>query len=138
MTRHNNIVIIKYSDDVEKSFDLKEDNYRLLVQSQIFNTDNYSLLKNILMPMYIDQDKGWTLLNREKVIGNNRFDISDFVASLSGVDIMVINKEIEEINKEIEKYKALSQMAILKSEFSKKYNNKIKNTKGLDERNKLL
>lgn len=138
MTRHNNIVIIKYSDDVEKSVDLKEDNYRLLVQSQIFNTDNYSLLKNILMPMYIDQDKGWTLLNREKVIGNNRFDISDFVASLSGVDIMVINKEIEEINKEIEKYKALSQMAILKSEFSKKYNNKIKNTKGLDERNKLL
>lgn len=138
LTRHNNKVTIKYSDDVEKSFDLKEDNYRLLVQSQIFNTDNYSLLKNILMTMYIDQDKGWTLLNRGKVVGNNRFDISDFVASLSGVDIMVINKEIEEINKEIEKYKALSQMAILKSEFSKKYNNKIKNTKGLDERNKLL
>jgi hypothetical protein len=60
------------------------------------------------MIIYIDQDKGWTLLNRGKCIGNNRFDVNDFIASLSGIDVERINLEIKNIDTEIKKYQACS------------------------------
>ena len=35
----------------------------------IFNTSNIDILSNLLGSFYVDQEKGWTLLNRGKVIG---------------------------------------------------------------------
>lgn len=49
----------------------------------IWNIDSVRVLKNILGAIYMDQDKGWTLLNRGKVIGNIRFNIRDLLIGLS-------------------------------------------------------
>lgn len=37
--------------------------------------------------MYVDQDKGWTLLNRGTVIGKIKFSIEELLAGLNGIDI---------------------------------------------------
>lgn len=51
--------------------------------AQIWGLDNIRVLRNILGAVYMDQDKGWTLLNRGKVIGNIRFNIRDLLIGLS-------------------------------------------------------
>ena len=62
------------------------------------------------MIIYIDQDKGWTLLNRGKAIGNNRFDVNDFIAALSGIDVSRINHELKNLDIELEKYKSIKKI----------------------------
>ncbi|OFN12981.1 hypothetical protein HMPREF2621_00830 [Lactobacillus sp. HMSC072E07] len=52
--------------------------------SLIWGISSNRILKNILGAIYMDQDKGWTLLNRGKVIGNIRFNIRDLLIGLSG------------------------------------------------------
>lgn len=54
--------------------------------SYIWGVDSVRVLRNILGAVYMDQDKGWTLLNRGKVIGNIRFNIRDLLIGLSGDD----------------------------------------------------
>lgn len=49
----------------------------------IWGIDSIRVLRNILGAIYMDQDKGWTLLNRGKVIGNIRFNIRDLLIGLS-------------------------------------------------------
>ncbi|WP_368791275.1 hypothetical protein AB3Z09_04000 [Companilactobacillus farciminis] len=51
--------------------------------SYIWGIDSVRVLRNILGAIYMDQDKGWTLLNRGKVIGNIRFNIRDLLIGLS-------------------------------------------------------
>lgn len=52
--------------------------------SEIWGIQSARVLQNILGAIYMDQDKGWTLLNRGKVIGNIRFNIRDLLVGLSG------------------------------------------------------
>jgi hypothetical protein len=108
---------LEFEDGTTLDFDLTLDKDRQTVHSIIFETENISLLNNLLMIYYIDQDKGWTLLNRGKCIGNNRFDINDFIASLNGIDSMNINNEIDSIEKEIKKYSSLKKIIMLKDDF---------------------
>lgn len=49
----------------------------------IWGVESIRVLKNILGAVYMDQDKGWTLLNRGKVIGNIRFNVRDLLIGLS-------------------------------------------------------
>ena len=42
----------------------------------IFGTENADILDNLLGAFYVDQEKGWTLLNRGVVIGSIHFNIS--------------------------------------------------------------
>ena len=60
--------------------------------------------------MYIDQDKGWTLLNRGTVIGKIKFSIEELLAGLNGIDIdeLIEKKSSLELNKE--KYLAMLNM----------------------------
>ncbi|MFK5607394.1 hypothetical protein [Lactobacillus delbrueckii] len=52
-------------------------------QSLIWNIDSPEVLENLLGVIYMEQDKGWTLLNRGKVIGNIRFNVRDLLIGLS-------------------------------------------------------
>jgi hypothetical protein len=138
LSREDDSLEIKYSDGLTQKFDLNEDRNRLLVQSIIFDTDNYDLLKNLLMIMYIDQDKGWTLLNRGKAIGNNRFDVNDFIASLSGIDVGSINLEIKNVESEIRKYNSIKKIISLKDAFAPNELTDYDNHNDVEEKNKLL
>lgn len=138
VTRKDDSLKIKYEDNLTQEFDLKEDRNRLIVQSILFDTENYDLLRNLLMTMYIDQDKGWTLLNRGKAIGNNRFDVNDFIASLSGIDVGRINLEIKNIDSEIKKYNSIKKIISLKDDFAPNEQSNYDNHNDIEEKNKLL
>ena len=57
--------------------------------------------------MYVDQDKGWTLLNRGTVIGKIKFSIEELLAGLNGIDIddLIEKKTTLELNRD--KYLAM-------------------------------
>lgn len=64
--------------------------------SYIWKIESPAILNNILGAIYMDQDKGWTLLNRGKVIGNIRFNIRDLLVGLSHNEN--VERKIEESN----------------------------------------
>ena len=70
--------------------------------SKLFNNDNSNVLSNLLGLMYVDQEKGWTLLNRGIVIGKNRFDIDKLLIGLGNIDCdkeLAIKDKLEKENK---------------------------------------
>ena len=89
----------------------------------VFGVDNLRVARNLLGLMYIDQEKGWTLFNRGKVIGNNRFSIDQLVAALKNIDCEELFREQEVIESEIEKYQAFLNMNSIKEEYYENNNN---------------
>ena len=88
-----------------KEFDLKNDQENLI--ASYMNISSKKLIGNLLSIMYFDQEKGWTLLNRGKSLGNNKFNIEQFLEGLSDVDQDNLHQEILEIEKNIKGYKIL-------------------------------
>lgn len=77
------------------------------LQALFFETNNKDIISNLLGAYYIDQEKGWTLLNRGIVIGSIRFNIEELIRGLSGIDCSnLIMKEIK-LSKELSKYKQM-------------------------------
>ena len=71
----------------------------------------------MLAVFYIDQEKGWTLLNRGKIIGNNRFNIEEFIAGISGISINELLDEKRVLNHELKKYRYFKNVVDINSEF---------------------
>lgn len=136
LEREGENLTITFGDGTSKHFNLNSDDNRLLVQSIVFESNNFDFLNNLLMVMYIDQDRGWTLLNRGKAIGNNRFDINDFVAAISGINVGEINNKLKNVDNEIKKYRALRNMVSIKESFE--YEKSQDEQQGVEERNRLL
>ena len=65
--------------------------------SLIWGIDSLPTLENLIGAIYLEQDKGWTLLNRGKVIGNISFNIRDLLIGLSNENNNLISM-IEEQN----------------------------------------
>ena len=87
------------------TFVLPEQMYDL--HSKIFNTENKNILSNLLGAFYVDQEKGWTLLNRGVVIGSNRFNIEELIRGLSNIDCSTLLLKEKNINKKLNKYKQM-------------------------------
>lgn len=114
--RFNLEASILFPDKTEIKYDLKSEDNRIAIQSIIFEIDKVILLRNLTGCFYIDQDKGWTLLNRGKTIGNNRFNVTDFLGSLADKDVSSLENQIEAKTAEIKKYKTLRDMTILEEQ----------------------
>lgn len=97
------------------SFVLPEQHEEVL--QVLFDNKNLNILKNILGAIYMDQDKGWTLLNRGIVIGNIRFNIEDLIAGLAEVDISQENKLLDIYSQQLKKYKGLRDISNYQVEF---------------------
>lgn len=80
LTRNCDYIEVTY-DRNEKGFSLPVDQNELL--SLIFGIENPEVIENLLGTFYIDQEKGWTLLNRGKVIGNIHFSIESLLHQLN-------------------------------------------------------
>lgn len=80
------------------------------VHALLFNTENIDILNNILGTFYLDQEKGWTLLNRGRVIGSIHFNIEDFIQGLSGIDCSELKKQKNLLEQEIAKYEQISNV----------------------------
>lgn len=77
---------------------MKVNNVELL--KKIFNCDNADLLSNLLGTFYIDQESGWVVFNRGKVIGKIDYNIDKIIFSLSGLDGSLFMKR-KVINSEV-------------------------------------
>lgn len=106
--------IVLNKENAKKSFLLPEEQYEL--HSLLFGINDLLILENLLAVFYIDQEKGWTMLNRGKIIGNNRFNIENYISGLSGKDLGDLYYEKEKLNVEIRKYKNLIKIAEFKDE----------------------
>ncbi len=116
------IVIYRKANNVQIDCDKTINSYVLPAQenelhSLIFNIDNITVLNNLLAVYYIDQEKGWTLLNRGKIIGNIRFNIEEFIAGISNINIdsLILDKKV--INNEIKKYRYFKNVLDINSEY---------------------
>ncbi|MBQ7178464.1 MAG: hypothetical protein IJS08_13700 [Victivallales bacterium] len=77
----NSCTIITIINDKETTYVLPGQLSEL--HKLIFGTENENLINNLLGAFYIDQEKGWTLLNRGVVIGNIHFNIEELIRGLS-------------------------------------------------------
>lgn len=85
------------------------------LQSIIFNTNNTSLIDNILGTFYVDQEKGWTLLNRGVVIGGMRFNIEDLIRGLSGKGCEKLLEQQQILKSKLVKYKDMFSIALYRN-----------------------
>ena len=90
----------------------------------IFKIDNITVLNNLLAVFSIDQEKGWTLLNRGKIIGNNRFNIEEFIAGISDISINELLDEKKVVNHELKKYRYFKNVVDINSEFENEEDDK--------------
>ena len=81
------------------------------IKKCIYGIENGEIADNLLGAHYIDQDRGWTLLNRGKVIGDIRFTIEAFIRGLSGGDFDNQLLRLRELDTEIERYKFFVEAA---------------------------
>ena len=73
----------------------------------IFQYENIKVIRNLLGFLYIDQDKGWSLLNRGIVIGRIKFNIEELLAGVNNIDISGLLEKKKRLEYEKNKYKAL-------------------------------
>lgn len=107
-------IVFFYTNDEKLTYIMPEQINEL--HAEIFDISDIMILNNLLAIFYIDQEKGWTLLNRGIIIGRNRFNIEDFISALSEKDVTSVNNEIKKIEDEIRKYRSLKSIAEYKNE----------------------
>lgn len=78
--------------------------------SYIFGYEKIKVLKNILGIIYIDQDKGWSLLNRGTVIGKIKFGIEELLAGLNNKDVSQLLEKRKNLNINKSRYEAVLNM----------------------------
>lgn len=61
--------------------------------------------------MYVDQEKGWTLLNRGIVIGSIHFNIDKFIQGVANIDCFNLYEELSYLENQIKKYKSMLSIA---------------------------
>lgn len=104
----------------------------------LFQTDNLKLINNMLGLIYIDQEKGWTLLNRGIVIGRIKFNVEEFVAGLSKIKIDELLEKKSKYAFEIKKLNSLIEMNTVKEEISKNIDNIIVTNNEVDILNQKI
>ncbi len=100
--------IVRHVDDEEQTFCLPEQQMEL--QAILFKTEDLNILENLLGVFYLDQEKGWTLLNRGVVIGSNHFNVEDFIQGLSGRDCSELKRQKLQLEEELGKYEQISSV----------------------------
>ena len=98
-----------YEGADERRFSLPYDHAGLL--KELFEIGDSLIVDNALGAFYFDQEKGWTLLNRGKVIGNIRFNIEDFLRGLTGKPCIDEKVELDTVQRELRKYKQMLEVA---------------------------
>ena len=124
--RGSNSYIVASIGDEESTFVLP-DQQNSLHELQ-YGTDNPDILNNVLGAFYVDQEKGWTLLNRGIVIGSIHFNIEELIRGLSSRDCSVLLQEEARISRELGKYKQLFSVAKYQESISNRSESLISET----------
>ena len=102
LIRRNDYMRIITSED-EYGYTLPVDFYD--IQTLLTGHKNTDVLDSILGAFYIDQEKGWTLLNRGKAIGSIHFSIDQLILGIADRDASLLIKKIKKIDRKLSKYK---------------------------------
>ncbi|MEE0338162.1 ATP-binding protein [Acidaminococcus fermentans] len=81
----------------------------------LFNCTNTNILKNLLGAFYVDQEKGWTLLNRGVVIGSIHFSIEELLYGLGDLKYDTLEK-IQKLADEIKRYKNIHSISLYRDQ----------------------
>ena len=106
-TASNHIVLS--TNDERTTYVLPEQQNEL--HSVLFGTENADILDNLLGAFYVDQEKGWTLLNRGVAIGSIHFNIEELIRGLSGRDCSSLIQQESQLSRELGKYKQMFSVA---------------------------
>ena len=117
-------VLTRNRDYMEVIHNGVEEGYSLPVEqnemhSLIYGISNHEVVENLLGAFYVDQEKGWTLLNRGKVIGNIHFSIESLLRGLSNRTDEELTQRLVTVKREIQKYKHMLNVASYKAEINK-------------------
>lgn len=123
MERLNDKILLTYNDGSFLEYLLPAD--ESLVLSVIWNTKNENVLKSILGAIYMDQEKGWTLLNRGTVIGSIKFKVEDLIEGISERDLSMQKTELDNIESEIKKYSQIMNIIEYKNHLSQTSNDSV-------------
>lgn len=117
LKRQSSDVIVCKIGDTANSYYLP--NQANQVHALLYNTVNFNILNNILGTFYLDQEKGWTLLNRGRVIGSIHFNLEDLIQGLSGRDCTDLKTQKEWLEQELAKYEQISNVTKYKETLDK-------------------
>ena len=118
----NNLPIIQIEKNKKKKvYVIPEQQDEL--QEMVFGIENKDTISNLLGVYYIDQEKGWTLLNRGIVIGSIHFNIEELIRGLSGINCTDLIEKETQLKRKISKYKQMLSIA--------EYQQILQNEKGL-------
>lgn len=105
------------SDAGTRTFVLPEQQMEL--HKLLFGIDNVDILNNLLGAYYVDQEKGWTLLNRGTVIGSIHFNIEELIRGLSNLDCEDKIKRKAQLSRDISKYQQMYSVALYRETIAK-------------------
>ena len=108
LIRNNSDYIIANINGDKRTFVLPSQLYEL--HRLIFNIDNHDIFNNLLGAFYIDQEKGWTLLNRGTAIGSIHFNIEELIRGLSNIDCSQLITKEGRIARQLEKFRQMSSI----------------------------
>lgn len=109
LIRNSDIVIEATIQNEKRTFVLPEQQDDL--HKIIFGVDNIDILRNLLGAFYVDQEKGWTLLNRGVVIGSIHFNIEELIRGLANCDCSDLIRKEAQLSRELTKYKQMFSVA---------------------------
>ena len=109
LIRTANSYIVLSTNDERTTYVLPEQQNEL--HSVLFGTENTDILGNLLGAFYVDQEKGWTLLNRGVAIGSIHFNIEELIRGLAGCDCKSLIQQEAKLSHELSKYKQMFSVA---------------------------
>lgn len=109
LSRTANSHIVLSTSDERTTYVLPEQQDEL--HSVLFGTENTDILGNLLGAFYVDQEKGWTLLNRGVAIGSIHFNIEELIRGLSGRNCASLIQQEAKLSRELGKYKQMFSVA---------------------------
>lgn len=114
LSRKDNLIRVGSDIDDGSIFNLPDEQSEVI--SIITNIGEPKVSENILGITYFDQDKGWTLLNRGKVIGKYRFGIESLVDGLNSLDLTSIEDDLNNQKNNRKSYYQIKNLIELKNE----------------------
>ena len=110
----NDISVSLIGTDTKIMFSLPNEHNAFL--GYIFDSLKTKVLNNIVGIMYVDQEKGWSLLNRGTVIGRIKFSIEELLAGLSDIDCDSLLARKRVLKENEDKYQAMLDINALSEE----------------------
>lgn len=136
LSRRDNNISLEI-EGVTENLELPRDLYYIL--GKVFETSNINVLESLLGCIYLDQDKGWTLLNRGTVIGGIKFKVETLIEGISEKDIANLKIEVEKITSELKRLKELQKIVLFQSEnFNLMEQSNFQNNKSSDIEKDIL